>query len=284
MSISQLPAPGATTLEHPSTAGTQSARLRTRNAVAHSSLIVPLFDTTMPERRHALLQIDRPLLTALAVGSVIAALAPFDLAFDFLTRGSSLARALALPVIGVIGFVAARRVGLGFGAKNLKHPVAVPVLVAAVVAVAVATVDGFLCRSLLSSSYVQIFSAVGLGGRLLYFMSRAFNENLIYRWCVMSTLIWMIGVLWHDADDRPTSGAHWVGIVLAQVINIWINVVATSSGPITSGVLLYDGVRYIVPGVIWGYLYWRHGFVAAEIASVGTHPLLQPALGFLLAR
>ena len=39
-----------------------------------------------------------------------------------------------------------------------------------------------------------------------------------------------------------------------------------------------------VPGVIWGYLYWRPGFVAAEIASVGTHPFLQPALGILLAR
>jgi hypothetical protein len=238
----------------------------------------------MPERRDALLPIDRPLLAALAVGSVIAAVAPFDLAFDVLTHGSSLGRALALPVIGLIGLVAARRVGLGFGAKNLKHPVAAPVLVAVLVAVAVAAVDGILCRGLLSESYVQIFSAVGLGSRLLYFMPRAFNENLIYRWCVMSTLIWMIGVLWHDADHRPTTGAHWMGIVLAQVINISINVVATSNGPSTSGVLLYDGIRYIVPGVIWGYLYWRHGLVAAEIASVGTHPLLQPALGLLLAR
>jgi hypothetical protein len=159
----------------------------------------------MHERRNALLPIDGPLLAALAVGSVIAAVAPFDLAFDFLTRGSSLGRALALPVIGLIGLVAARRVGLGFGSKNLKHPVAVPVLVAALVAFAVAAVDGFLCRGALSANYVQIFSAVGLGSRLLYFMPRAFNENLIYLWCVMSTLIWLIGVLWHDADHRPSA-------------------------------------------------------------------------------
>jgi hypothetical protein len=238
----------------------------------------------MSDRRHAWLQIDGSLLAALALGTAIAALAPFDLAFDFLTRGSPLGRAVALPLIGLIGFVAARKVGLGFGAKNLKHPLAAPILVAALVAAAVATLDGVLCRALLSANYVQIFSAIGLGSRLLYFMPRAFNENLIYRWCVMSILIWMIGALWHDADRRPTPGAHWMGIVLAQVINISINVVATSSGPITPGVLLYDGIRYIVPGVIWGYLYWRHGFVAAEIASVGTHPLLQPALGFLLAR
>jgi len=238
----------------------------------------------MHQRRNASMEIDRPLLTALGVGSLIAAVAPFDLAFDSLTHGSPLARALALPVIGIVGFLAARRVGLGFGLKDLEYPVGFPILVAALVAAGVAIVDGFLFRGYLSSNYVQIFSTVGLTSRLLYFMPRAFNENLIYRWCVMSTLIWMIGTLWHDADRRPADGAYWLGIVLAQVINISINVVAVSHSPVTPGLLVYDCIRYIVPGVIWGYLYWRHGFVAAEIASVGTHPLLQPALGFLLAR
>ena len=47
MAISHLPAPGATALEHASTGDTQAAALETRNAVAHSSLIVPLFATTM---------------------------------------------------------------------------------------------------------------------------------------------------------------------------------------------------------------------------------------------
>ena len=137
---------------------------------------------------------------------------------------------------------------------------------------------------LLSASYVHLFTTAGLGPRLLYFMLRAFNENVIYRLFVMSTLVWIIGALWHDAHHRPTNGAFWTGIVLAQLINISINVVATSSGPITAGVLFYDGIRYIVPGVIWGYLYWHHGFVTAEIASVGTHPFLQPALAYVLGR
>ena len=47
MAISHLPAPGATTLEHASTGDTQAAALETRNVVAHSSLIVPLFAATM---------------------------------------------------------------------------------------------------------------------------------------------------------------------------------------------------------------------------------------------
>ena len=47
MAISHLPAPGATALEHASTGDTQAAALETRNVVAHSSLIVPLFASTM---------------------------------------------------------------------------------------------------------------------------------------------------------------------------------------------------------------------------------------------
>src|SRR4051812_44505378 len=109
----------------------------------------------MHQRRTAPIQIDKPLLVALGVGSLIAALAPFDLAFDFLTNGSALARALALPVIGIIGLAAARRVGLSFGAKDLARPVALPLLVAAVVAAGVAIVDAFLFRGVLSANYLD---------------------------------------------------------------------------------------------------------------------------------
>lgn len=225
-----------------------------------------------------------PALAALCIGSAIAALVPFDLAFAFATRGSAVLRAIALPAVGLAGLFAANLVGLRFGSKSLTHPVAVPVLVAALVALGVAILDGLLCRGLLADSYVQLLTKVGLGTRLLYFMLRAFNENIIYRLFVMSTLVWILGMFWHEPDLRPASGAFWIAIVLAQVINISINVVATSVGPVTPAVLGYDAIRYIVPGVIWGYLYWRYGFVTAEIASVGTHPFLQPLLAYLLKR
>ena len=238
----------------------------------------------MPTPRSTAFRIELPALAALGVGSVIAALVPFDLAFAFMTRGSAVLRALALPVIGLAGLAAAGRVGLRFRSKNLTHPVAAPVLVAALVALGVSIVDGYLCRGLLSESYVQLLTTVGLGTRLLYFMLRAFNENIIYRLFAMSSLVWIVGLFWHDANQRPATGAFWAGIVLAQVINISINVVATSIGPITPSMLCYDAIRYIVPGVLWGYLYWRHGFVTAEIASVGTHPFLQPLLAYLLTR
>src|SRR5258707_8719568 len=92
-------------------------------------------------------RIERPALAALCVGGVIAALVPFDLAFAFLTRGSVVLRAVALPLIGLAGLAARSRVGLRFDTKGLTHPVAVPVAVAALVALHVAVGDVTLCRA-----------------------------------------------------------------------------------------------------------------------------------------
>jgi hypothetical protein len=40
--------------------------------------------------------------------------------------------------------------------------------------------------------------------------------------------------------------------------------------------------RYVAPGVVWAWLYWRHGFVTAEVASVTCHLFLQPPFGMLI--
>jgi hypothetical protein len=46
--------------------------------------------------------------------------------------------------------------------------------------------------------------------------------------------------------------------------------------------LIYYVFRGVVPGVVWAALFWRFGFMAAEIGSVGCHLFLQPMLGALL--
>ena len=71
-------------------------------------------------------------------------------------------------------------------------------------------------------------------------------------------------------------------MVATQALNIGMNVTAFLPGPISPLVLTYEALRYVVPGVIWAWLFWRFGFLTAEIASVGCHLFLQPALGILL--
>jgi hypothetical protein len=68
------------------------------------------------------------------------------------------------------------------------------------------------------------------------------------------------------------------GMVLAMFVNIGLNVwllPGASAAPLS---IIYVIVRFIGPGVLWGYLYWRHGFLTAEISRAATHVFLQPLL------
>jgi hypothetical protein len=223
-------------------------------------------------------------VVVIAIGCAIAAVAPFDLWFGYLTGGSALARVCLLAAIGSAGLFFAERSGLHLRASGLRFPILVPVIVAVLVALYVTVIDCFVFRAILSRDYVELFDTLPLGPRLLSFMLRAWNENIIYRLFMMSGLSWLFGVVWKAGDGRPAAGAFIAAAFLAQVINISINVTFQLPAPVTPPMLVYDLVRYVFPGALWGYLYWRHGFATAEIASVGTHPFLQPLLGALIGR
>lgn len=223
-------------------------------------------------------------VAVVAIGCVIAAIAPFDLALAYVTGDSATARVCLVFAMACAGLFFAAKCDLHLPASGLRFPALTPVAVALLVAVYVTIIDCLVFRTILSQSYVDIFNNIPLGQRLLIFMLRAWNENIIYRLFVMSTLSWLLGLVWKADTGRAAAGAFLLAAILAQVINIYINVVSQASAPVTATILAYDLVRYVFPGVLWGYLYWRHGFATAEIASVGTHPFLQPLLGALIGK
>src|SRR5882672_5919951 len=80
-------------------------------------------------------------LVTLAIGCVIAAISPFDIAFGLATGGSEVLRAVALPAMGLAGLFFASRVGLTVPTVGLRHPLRTPLAVALAVAAAVAVID-----------------------------------------------------------------------------------------------------------------------------------------------
>ena len=87
--------------------------------------------------------------------------------------------------------------------------------------------------------------------RLAYFMLRAFNENVFYRLFLFSVLAWGMTRIWPGPAGRPTSVAMWSAMVVAQMVNIGLNV-CLFDPPSSVASIVYDGLRYIVPGVCWG--------------------------------
>lgn len=219
------------------------------------------------------------LIAILVVSTTISVIAPFDVAFAAVTFGSPFLRALLIAGMVVVGGLCAQRVGFRLEGHGLRSPFALGLAMAAVVAIWICVLDGFLFRHLLTTDYVR-FIRSPLPNRMVYFMLRAFNENVIYRLFVFSTLTYLARLLRKPKGLTPALVIS--AMALAQAINIGMNVLALSSEPATFAVVIYDCLRYIAPGVLWAWLFWRFGFMTAEIASVSCHIFLQPMLGSLL--
>jgi hypothetical protein len=212
-------------------------------------------------------------IAGLGLAAAIAWLAPFDLAFGAATMGVPALRALGIVALALTGLHVGRRIGLGLQPRGLKRPLLTPVLVAAGVALACALSDWFM-RPVLHADYARSMASAPLLARMIPYILRAFNENIMYRLFLGSVLIWLIGRVWRTPDGRPAVGAFWAGFAVSQALNIWINV--TSQAPLTPLALLHDGLRYFAPGMIWSWLYWRHGFQSNEIACTSVHLFFQP--------
>lgn len=217
----------------------------------------------------------RSTLTITLVAMAIALWLPFDQGVILITKGNLLAH---LCLVGAMAAV---------GARIFAAPAALPsggsIRIGAIWALGVALyvllIDGLLLHPLMSPN-MKAFLQLPLLPRMAIAMARAFNENVLYRLFLFGGAL----AAWRKLrPDHPTSLMTVLALAaLAQVVNIDLNVALIDHDPITPAVLAYWLIRYIVPGVIWGWLYWRHGFVTAEVASVGAHVFLQPVYGFVV--
>jgi hypothetical protein len=139
----------------------------------------------------------------------------------------------------------------------------------------VTAIDCFLFRGMIPQDYVAAIRGATLLDRYIYFMQRAFLENVIYRLFVFSALLCLLSRL-RLASERNIL----LGKIAIQCLNVGVNVVAKEA--ISLPLLVYDALRHVAPGVLWAMIYRRFGFSAAEVASVGCHVFLQPMLGMAL--
>jgi hypothetical protein len=217
----------------------------------------------------------------LAMGAAIAALAPWGIGLNAVPVHSSALRVCLIVAMGVAGLFFARRTGLDIAPTGFRHPVQVAVLIGAALAVYLLLIDGLVFRSALPSNYRTLIVTVDLPVRLLYFMLRSFNEGIIYQLFAGSTLVWLIGLAWRQGDGRIAPGAYWAGLILAHLLNLCINLFAVAESPMTLLALTYDLLRFGAPGILWAYLYRRHGLTTTLVAHAATHVFLQPLLAVI---
>lgn len=110
------------------------------------------------------------------------------------------------------------------------------------------------------------------------------TEELLTRLFFVSLLAWALGHVWKGPGGLPAAGAFWTAIVVSALLFGALHLpmtlaIAPFSPMLVLRALLLNGIA----GVIFGYLFWRHGVEAAMLAHASAHLVLQGP-GFALIR
>lgn len=207
----------------------------------------------------------------LVTGAVLAVLVPPCFPFPHASAYLAAVRALLMLATGMAGLYCARRCGLEIVPHGLRRPVRLSLIAGASVAAYLLLVDAVF-RAALTGDHAESLPGVALSVRLIYYVLRSVNEGIVYQLFFGSAFVFLIGRVWrHDGAIAP--GAYWLGLILAHALNLAINV------PFEASALAYDTLRFFVPGLLWAYLYRRHGLSVAIAAHVATHLFFQPLIG-----
>jgi hypothetical protein len=109
------------------------------------------------------------------------------------------------------------------------------------------------------------FYASPLWPRVPLMAALSLTEELKFRLILMTAMVWLFSLV------RKPVPPVWimVAIIVSQLVNF---------APFMPVNPIYGSLRYWLVGCVWGWLYWRHGFVTAMVAHPLCHFLLDPVL------
>lgn len=132
----------------------------------------------------------------------------------------------------------------------------------------VVLLDAVLFRERLLPAYVAFFTSPLLP-RVWVLCAMAAIEEVKFRLLLMSALAGVYSLV----RGKMTSPVAVAIIVVSQFANV---------GHLVMVDPLYASLRYWLVGCIWGWLYWRHGWLSALAGHALVHVMLDPVLLLVL--
>ncbi|UQA62671.1 CPBP family intramembrane glutamic endopeptidase [Polyangium aurulentum] len=109
---------------------------------------------------------------------------------------------------------------------------------------------------------------------ILVSVSAAIKEEILLRFGLMTLLVWLFARLTRRESAGP--GAVWAGNVVAALLFGAAHLPAAASvTTLTAAVVAVALVFNAIAGVIFGWLYWRRGILAAIVAHFSADIVLQ---------
>jgi len=117
-----------------------------------------------------------------------------------------------------------------------------------------------------------------LSERLIYYARGAVLDELEYRLIALTAIAWGLASL----AKRPAPAAVRAAILLTALVAYplgnwaYFQSLDPTAMTVARELALHGGA-----GVLWGWLYWRHGWLSGLTGHVAAHLSLQPLLGVL---
>jgi hypothetical protein len=141
-----------------------------------------------------------------------------------------------------------------------------------------ALADRFLFSSAVPETQTSFVSSLSAYQRILFFAKAAVTDEVVFRLVLMTALVWLIAKL----NGAIRSWCYWVAILVTAIIAYPLgHLVYLASLAPTILVAAREIALHGLAGIVWGYLYWRHGLLASIVGHVAAHLSLQPLLGIL---
>lgn len=200
---------------------------------------------------------------------------------------SLLQNAILIAIAAFVGLWAAERTGLGapviFSALSGEPVLAeiarylpVTLLLSVAAWVIVLALERFVFGPHVPQVLRQASAKVQLWKRVLASFYGGLTEEILMRLFLMNLLAWILSLVWSASDGTPAVGAIWMANILAALLFGLGHMPATAAltkltpWVVTRGVLL-NGIG----GIVFGYLFWQYGLLAAMIAHFTMDILLQ---------
>jgi len=163
-----------------------------------------------------------------------------------------------LPRNGVYSIALAVAVGLAYGAY-------------------MALADSFVFHNIIPPSQTALIANYSALGRIAYFLLPVIYEEITFRLILLTAIAWILVSL---AGLRVW--CFWAAIFLVALAAYpALHITYLETLQPSTLVVLREILLHGAAGTLWGYLYWRHGLLAAMVGHLSAHLSLEPLLSVL---
>ena len=139
-----------------------------------------------------------------------------------------------------------------------------------------ALADRFLFASVVPQVQHTMLAQMTTVDRLLLFARGALIDEVELRLVALTVIAWGIANLFRTGDGRVHRAAILLVAFVIYPLASWNYFRFLDPSALT---ILREVALHGAAGTLWGWLYWRHGWLSGLTGHVSAHLALQPLLG-----